>query len=67
VFVDFTKKKKEKKKCSFSEYTQQNRIIIVKKKPCLNDRDENPLKPLDKDRDTILPRLEEQSSSRPGQ
>ena len=42
-------KKKEKKKCSFSEYTQQNRIIIVKKKPCLNDRDENPLKPLDKD------------------
>ena len=36
----------------------------VKKKPCLNDRDENP-KPLDKNRDTI-PRLEEQSS-RPGQ
>jgi hypothetical protein len=37
----------------------------VKKKPCLNDRDENP-KPLDKDRDTMPMGLEEQSS-RPGQ
>jgi hypothetical protein len=60
--VDLLPKKKEKKKCSFSEYTQNR--IIVKKKPRLNDRDENP-KPLDKNRDTI-PRLEEQSS-RPGQ
>ena len=39
----------------------------VKKKPCLNDnRDKNPLKPLDfKDRDTMPMGLEEQSS-RPG-